>query len=240
MIAIKQRQLHVFPCRCARQQIEVLKNKTDLAIANIRELVPLQSGHIRAVEQVSACAWPIETAENIHQSRFAGAARAHQGNKFTALDLERNAAHRAHFHLAGAIRFLHVDQSDNFTVVHVDAFSVLFMLLPLLVRGRNQNRKRFDSFVSRLSRRYPCGVTVHVARPTRSILDFARNDKAHGKRRGPPPNGLAGGEAAAVVAVSSAVTTPSPSFKPSTTSVMTPSLIPVLICTACGRLPDKT
>ncbi len=53
----------------------------------------------------------------------------------------------------------------------------------------------------------------------------------HGKRRGPPPNGLAGGEAAAVVDVSSAVTTRSPSFKPSTTSVMTPSLIPVLICT---------
>ena len=110
MIAIKQRQLHVFPCRCARQQIEVLKNKTDLAIANVRELVSLQSGHIRSVEQVAACAWPIETADNIHQSRFAGAARAHQGDEFTALDLERNAAHRPHFHLAGAIRFMNIIQ----------------------------------------------------------------------------------------------------------------------------------
>src|SRR5437762_1840781 len=34
-----------------------------------------------------------------------------------------------------------------------------------------------DSFISRFSRRYPRGATVHVARPTRSILDSARNDK---------------------------------------------------------------
>jgi hypothetical protein len=34
-----------------------------------------------------------------------------------------------------------------------------------------------NSFVSRLSRGYPCRATVYVARPNRSILDFARNDK---------------------------------------------------------------
>ena len=39
------------------------------------------------------------------------------------------------------------------------------------------NSKRFDSFVARLSRSYLCCATVHVARPTRSILDFGRNDK---------------------------------------------------------------
>ena len=34
-----------------------------------------------------------------------------------------------------------------------------------------------DSFISRFSRRYPRGATVHVARPTRSILRSAQNDK---------------------------------------------------------------
>ena len=39
------------------------------------------------------------------------------------------------------------------------------------------NVQRFDSFVARLSRSYPSCATVHVPRPARSILDFARNDK---------------------------------------------------------------
>jgi hypothetical protein len=38
----------------------------------------------------------------------------------------------------------------------------------------------------------------------------------------------------------SAVTTRSPSFNPSTPSLTTPSLIPVLICTGVGWLLDKT
>ena len=53
----------------------------------------------------------------------------------------------------------------------------------LTVPQRN-NDERFDSFVSQLTRRYPRGFTVHVARPARSILDFvsllrnsAQNDK---------------------------------------------------------------
>src|SRR2546426_6668326 len=61
----------------------------------------------------------------------------------------------------------------------------------------------------------------------------------HGNLRG-PPNGLAGGDAAGDVDASSAVTTRSPSFNPSMTSVTTPSLIPVLICTGCGRPPERT
>src|SRR6266536_1413059 len=62
----------------------------------------------------------------------------------------------------------------------------------------------------------------------------------HGKRRGPPENGLAGGDPAGDFEASSAVTTRSPSFNPSMTSVTTPSLIPVLICTGWGRPPEKT
>jgi hypothetical protein len=56
----------------------------------------------------------------------------------------------------------------------------------------------------------------------------------------PPENGFAGVDAGWAFAAISAVTTLSPSFNPSTTSVTTPSLIPVLICTGFGWLPDKT
>src|SRR5207244_1961869 len=61
----------------------------------------------------------------------------------------------------------------------------------------------------------------------------------YGNRRAPPPKGFVAGDGAPIAEPSSAVTTRSPSFRPSTTSVMMPSLIPVLICLGSGRLaPD--
>src|SRR5438067_11501325 len=68
-------------------------------------------------------------------------------------------------------------------------------------------------------------------------LDSARHDD-HGDRRD-PAKGFGGGDGLAAVEASSAVTTRSPSFRSSTTSVTIPSLIPVLICLGSGRLaPD--
>jgi hypothetical protein len=63
---------------------------------------------------------------------------------------------------------------------------------------------------------------------------------SYGNLRWPPENGFAGVDAGWDFAAISAVTTRSPSFNPSTTSVTTPSLIPVLICAGVGWLPDKT
>src|SRR5262245_55130173 len=61
----------------------------------------------------------------------------------------------------------------------------------------------------------------------------------HGNLR-PPENGFAGVDAGWGFVAISAVTTRSPSFNPSTTSVTTPSLIPVLIWTGFGCPRDKT
>src|SRR5206468_12245173 len=78
--------------------------------------------------------------------------------------------------------------------------------------------------------------SMKISRDVLASLDMAN----YGNRRGPPENGLAGGDPAGDLEDSSAVTTRSPSFDPSMTSVTTPSLIPVLICTGCGRPTDKT
>ena len=43
MRAINQRQFCVLARRCARQQIETLKHETELAIANFRELIAVES-----------------------------------------------------------------------------------------------------------------------------------------------------------------------------------------------------
>ena len=59
-----------------------------------------------AIEQVAAARRPVEAAEHIHQSRFAGAARAHDRHEFALADLERNPAHCVHLHFAGTIALL--------------------------------------------------------------------------------------------------------------------------------------
>ena len=108
--AVKKWQFDVFVRRCPGQQIKTLKDETDFAVPNVSKLVSVQFRNIRAIEHVTTGRRPIEATENIHERRFARAARAHQGNEFTALNLERNAAHRPHFHLAGAIRFMNIIQ----------------------------------------------------------------------------------------------------------------------------------
>src|SRR5512143_1404654 len=77
-------------------------------------------------------------------------------------------------------------------------------------------------------------MTKHIT----GYLDVARHD-GYGNLR-PPENGFDGVDAGWDFAAISAVTTRSPSCKPSTTSVTTPSLIPVLISTGFGWLLDRT
>ena len=119
-MAVQQRQLDIFESGRAGQQIEVLKDEPDLVIANVRQLIAIERGNIGFIKHVSAGCRPIETTENIHECRFAGTARAHQRDKFAALDFERDAAHRVHFHLAGAVRLVDIAQPDDRAVVHVD------------------------------------------------------------------------------------------------------------------------
>ena len=44
--AVNHRQLHILARRRAGQEIEPLKNETDLAIANVRELIAIERGHV--------------------------------------------------------------------------------------------------------------------------------------------------------------------------------------------------
>ena len=123
MRAIKQRQLHVFARRCARQQIETLKNKTEFMVANVGQLVAVERGNIGVIQNVATGSRPIETTDNVHERRFSRTTRAHQRDELAALNLERNATHRMNIDVAGMIRLVHVDQLDDFSVLHVDLAS---------------------------------------------------------------------------------------------------------------------
>ena len=129
MPSVEQRQLDIFARGSARQEIEALKNEPEFAVADIGQLIAIQVRNVRVIEQILAARRAIETAKNIHQGRFARAARAHQSDEFAAPNLERHAAHGVHFHFAGAIGFVNVDQFNDGAVVHpVD--------LPVSMMGR--------------------------------------------------------------------------------------------------------
>jgi hypothetical protein len=80
----------------AREQIECLKNKTNLAIPNCREFVIVHLGNVLAVKLISARRRRIETTEHVHERRFATAARAHDRDVFVLMNLQRDPAQRAH------------------------------------------------------------------------------------------------------------------------------------------------
>src|SRR6185369_2382109 len=50
----------------------------------------------------------VKTAKSIHHRALAGAARAHDGDKFARLDGQRNAADGVNLHLAADVRFAEV------------------------------------------------------------------------------------------------------------------------------------
>jgi hypothetical protein len=120
--AVNQGQLDVFSRGSAWQQIKILEHESDLAIPDIGEPISIETGDVCAVQNVVACGGPVEATQNIHERGFSGTARAHQRNKFAALNFQRHAAHRGHFHFACAIRFMNIDQPNECAVVHIDLF----------------------------------------------------------------------------------------------------------------------
>ena len=77
-----------------------MKNEPDFAIANRGQLVVVHFRDILAVELVAAGARGIEAAEHVHERRFAAAARAHDGEVFVAMNLQRDTAQRVDDFLA--------------------------------------------------------------------------------------------------------------------------------------------
>jgi hypothetical protein len=90
----------------------------------------------------------------------------------------------------------------------------------LTVRERNANSKRFDSFVSRLTRRYPRRFAVYVARSARPILGFTTlRSVSLGMTRSIAATFL-------LCAVAAALAQEPPTAVPSPTALLAPTLPP--------------
>src|SRR5207237_3319795 len=118
------RQTTVAEARVTLKQVEGLKNETDLPIADRGELVVVHVCDVAAIEFVTPGCRRIETAEHVHQRRFATTARTHHREIFVAPNLERDAAQRAHDLFAHHIIFGDVLNVDDHWASWPDRISI--------------------------------------------------------------------------------------------------------------------
>ena len=111
--AVEHGEFDVFEGGGAREEVKTLEDEAQLLVAEIGQFVAVESVDVDAVEQVGAFGLPVEAAEHVHEGRLAGATRAHEGDEFTALDVETDAADGMDGHFPGLVDFVDVLDLDD-------------------------------------------------------------------------------------------------------------------------------
>jgi hypothetical protein len=110
---IDERQLDIVERACARQQVEGLEDESDFLVPDSREFIVIQFADELTVEPVLAFRRRVEAANEVHQSRFAGARGTHDRDVFILLDAEVDAAQGMDLllrsHVVRAPQILHDD-----------------------------------------------------------------------------------------------------------------------------------
>src|SRR5215471_14362099 len=86
------RHFDVGACGESRQQIEFLKNETDLLAPYLGSLPIVHLRDVLAVDDDASTCRPSHPAEQVHQRRFAAPRRSHYRCKFTLTNLKIDAA----------------------------------------------------------------------------------------------------------------------------------------------------
>src|SRR6187431_913159 len=89
-MAVQQGQLDVFQRRSTRQQVEVLKDETDAAVAYGGKRISGKRRYFFTRERVLSARRRIEAAQQVHESRLARARRPHDSHEFAGADLRRD------------------------------------------------------------------------------------------------------------------------------------------------------
>ena len=107
--AVEERQLNIFQGAGAGQQIEILKNKTDLLVAYRRKLIVIKIRHIIAVKVYLACGGFIKAADEVHESGLTATGRPGYCDEFSPLYLAGDTANSRNLDRSKLICFLKVD-----------------------------------------------------------------------------------------------------------------------------------
>ena len=103
MPAIRERQLDVLVDGEIADQVERLKDESDLPVANARALGRAQLAHRLAIEQVGAVCWRVQQAEDGKERRLATPRRAGDREVAAALHFEMDAGERVRLDLVRVV-----------------------------------------------------------------------------------------------------------------------------------------
>jgi len=110
---IDQREFEILQRRGALQQIEPLEYETDVVATQQRALLARHAADVRTTKIIVPVRRRVETAENIHAGRFAGARRSHHGNKLAVLHREIDARECRDFRIARSVDLLDAPQFEK-------------------------------------------------------------------------------------------------------------------------------
>jgi len=114
--AIQQGQCHVIKGAGAGQQIEMLEDKADLAIAHSRQFVAREPGYLLVAQPVVAGCGAVEAAEQVHESGLARSRGTHYRDELPGGNLDRNAAQGMHHRAAHLVFLAQASGADEWHV----------------------------------------------------------------------------------------------------------------------------
>src|SRR4051812_9421834 len=109
----QQRQFNVLECGEDGNEIEGLKNEPDVLISPISELGFVEARDVDALDEAFAFGWAINARDDMEQGAFAGAGRAHQGEKFAGVDVERDVVEGSDIDFALSINLGEISDGDD-------------------------------------------------------------------------------------------------------------------------------
>src|SRR5690606_10710218 len=110
---VDEGEFDVFECGGARNEVEALEDESQVVAAQQGELVVGEVGDIESAEVVASGGGRIQAADDVHGGGFAGAAGAHDGDKFAVIDAEVDAVEGTDFGVAAAVDFVDVGHFDD-------------------------------------------------------------------------------------------------------------------------------
>jgi acyl-CoA thioesterase-1 len=113
VVRVRQRHHHVLQRAGAGQQVEVLEDEPDLAVADERAAVGAEGGNLLAIEPVFAGRGVVETPEDVHERALARATGAHQGDELAARDVHGHALEDRHVDFAEVVGLVDVSEFDQ-------------------------------------------------------------------------------------------------------------------------------
>jgi hypothetical protein len=110
---VDQRELDVVQAGGPRQQVESLEHEADLLVPDPGQLVVLQLRYPVAIEPVLPTCGTVETADQVHQRRFARPRRSHDCHELVLADGHVHAAERANDLASHVILALEIAGDDD-------------------------------------------------------------------------------------------------------------------------------